>query len=132
MSRHIDALARTVVDISYHLHRDLGPGLLETAYELILYEEIMRKGIPVARQVPVSITYNEIAIPDAFKIDLLVDQQLVVELKAAEKFSPVHARQVLTYLKLANHRVGLLINFGVANFKDAVRRFANGHDDIRE
>jgi GxxExxY protein len=131
MERHIDELARIVIDTAFQIHRDLGPGLLESAYELILFEKLRAKAIPVERQVPVDIEYSGIRVANAFKIDLLIDGRLIVELKSVEAHAPVHAKQVLTYLKLTGRPVGLLINFGAASFKDGIRRLANRHDDVR-
>jgi GxxExxY protein len=121
--RSLDDIARVVVDAAFHIHRDLGPGLLESACELILAEKLAMLGLRVERQISIDIEYAGIRIANAFKIDLLVEGQLVVELKSVENFAPVHAKQVLTYLKLTNLRLGLLINFGMATFKEGVRRF---------
>jgi GxxExxY protein len=130
MESDLDRLARIVIDTSYHIHFDLGPGLLESAYEIILFELLVSRGLRVARQVPIDIDYRDIRIENAFKVDLLVESKLVVELKATEKFAPVHAKQVLTYLKLMNLPLGLLINFGAATFKEGVKRLANNHTDL--
>ena len=130
MESDLDELARIVVDTSYHIHHDLGPGLLESAYEIILFELLLARGLNVERQVPINIDYRKIQIANAFKVDLLVETKLVVELKATENFAPVHAKQVLTYLKLMNLPLGLLINFGAATFKEGVRRLANNHTDL--
>lgn len=130
MTRSIDDIARIVVDTAFHIHHDLGPGLLETAYELILFEKLMMLGLAVERQVAIDIEYSGIRIANAFKIDLLVERQLIIELKSVEAFTPVHAKQILTYLKLTDLRVGLLINFGMATFKEGVKRFANNHRDL--
>jgi GxxExxY protein len=127
--RSLDDIARVVVDAAFHIHRDLGPGLLESAYELILAEKLGMLGLRVERQVSIDIEYSGIRIANAFKIDLLVEGQLVVELKSVENFAPVHAKQVLTYLKLTNLRLGLLINFGMATFKEGVRRFVVDQHD---
>jgi GxxExxY protein len=127
--RSLDDIARVVVDAAFHIHRDLGPGLLESAYELILAEKLAMLGLKVERQVSIDIEYSGIRIANAFKIDLLVEGRLVVELKSVETFAPVHAKQVLTYLKLTNLRLGLLINFGMATFKEGVRRFVVDQHD---
>jgi GxxExxY protein len=127
--RSLDDIARVVVDAAFHIHRDLGPGLLESAYELILAEKLAMLGLRVERQISIDIEYAGIRIANAFKIDLLVEGQLVVELKSVENFAPVHAKQVLTYLKLTNLRLGLLINFGMATFKEGVRRFVVDQHD---
>jgi GxxExxY protein len=130
MADDLDQLAHIVVDAGFHIHNDLGPGLLETAYELILFEKLVSRGLRVDRQVPINIEYSGIKVENAFKLDLLVENRLVVELKATESFVPVHAKQVLTYLKLMNLPLGLLINFGAAMYKDGVRRLANNHTDL--
>jgi iron complex transport system substrate-binding protein len=130
MLEDLDEIARTVIDTGFHMHKDLGPGLLESAYELILFEKLISLGLRVDRQVAINIAYSGIKVENAFKVDLLVEQRLVVELKATEGFAPVHAKQVLTYLKLMNLPLGLLINFGAATFKQGVRRLANNHTDL--
>ena len=130
MTDEIDRLARIVVDTSFHIHADLGPGMLETAYELILFEKLVERGLSVERQLPVDIDYQGIRVAGAFKLDLLVESKLVVELKAIESLLPVHGRQVLTYLKLMNLPLGLLINFGAPTIKQGIRRVANNHKDL--
>jgi iron complex transport system substrate-binding protein len=130
MSRdpELEALVTLVVDMGFRLHRDLGPGLLETAYEMILAEKLRERGIALARQVPINVKYEGILIENAFKIDLLVANRLIVELKSVERVNPVHSKQVLTYLRLMNLPLGLLMNFGQALFKDGVKRISNGYD----
>jgi iron complex transport system substrate-binding protein len=130
MSRddQLEALATLVVDMAFGLHRDLGPGLLETAYEIILFEKLRQSGIAVARQVPINVQYDGILIENAFKIDLLIANRLVIELKSVERLNPVHAKQVLTYLRLMDLPLGLLVNFGQSLFKDGVKRITNGYD----
>jgi GxxExxY protein len=130
MRNELDMLASIVIDTSYRIHKDLGPGLLETAYEMILFAKLTSCNLDVQRQVPISIEYSGIKIENAFKVDLLIDRRLVVELKSTEAFAPVHAKQVLTYLKLMNLPLGLLINFGTATFKQGVRRLVNNHSDL--
>ena len=129
MLRHdeLERLARAVVDCGYQLHKDLGPGLLESAYEALMAEALRQSGISVVRQVPVTMTYKGIVVDNAFKIDLLVDSTLVVELKSIERLAPVHGKQVLTYLRLMKLPLGLLMNFGQATFKDGLRRIANDY-----
>ncbi|MEZ5744466.1 MAG: GxxExxY protein [Sphingomonadaceae bacterium] len=123
----LERIARTVVDCGFHIHQDLGPGMLETAYEVILAAELQRNGLTVERQVPVRMEYKGLVVDNAFKIDLLVDRQLIVELKSIERLAPVHGKQVLTYLKLMDLPLGLLMNFGQALFKDGLRRIANDY-----
>ena len=124
---HIERVARIVVDCAYHLHRDLGPGLLESAYELLLRELLIEQGLHVRCQVPLPLRYRHIAIDNAFKIDMLVENRLVIELKSVEKLMPLHGKQLLTYLRLMDAPLGLLINFGQAMFKDGIQRIVNRH-----
>lgn len=121
----LDALARTVVDTAFRLHRDLGPGLLESAYEILLAARLSRDGIVVDRQVPVDASFEGVVLPAAFKIDLLVERRIVIELKSVEKTAPAHAKQVLTYLKLGGYSLGFVINFGAPLFKDGIKRLIN-------
>lgn len=123
----LERVARTVVDCGYHLHGDLGPGLLESAYEALMAEGLRQSGRDVARQVPVTMSYKGVVVDNAFKIDLLVENSLVVELKSIERLAPVHGKQILTYLRLMRLPLGLLINFGQATFKDGLRRIANDY-----
>jgi GxxExxY protein len=123
----IEALARTSVDCGFHLHKELGPGLLESVYEVLLAESLKERGLFVARQVQVPIQYKGIVIDNAFKCDLLVEGKLVIELKSTEKHAPVHAKQLLTYLRLMHLPLGLLMNFGLATFKEGVMRLANDY-----
>mgnify|MGYP000616135398 CR=1 FL=1 len=116
-----------VVDCGYRLHRDLGPGLLETAYEMLIVHQLSKRGLRVARQVFVPLRYDGVVVDNAFKIDLLVEDRLVVELKSVEKLMPVHGKQVLTYLRLMDLPLGLLMNFGESLFRNGVKRIANDH-----
>ena len=124
-SNDLEDIARTVIDCGYHLHCDLGPGLLESAYELILSNLVERRGLAVRRQVPIQINYDGVVVDNAFKIDLLVENKLLIELKSTERNSPVYAKQVLTYLRLMDLPLGLLINFGQPTFKGGLQRVAN-------
>ncbi len=125
--KDIEAIAAHVVDAGFKLHKALGPGLLESAYELILCERLRADGFRVDRQVPINITYDDISIEKAFVIDLLVEDQLVLELKSVEQTHPVHSKQVLTYLKLTGLSLGFVMNFGAATFKDGIRRVVVNH-----
>lgn len=126
-SDDLEDIARIVIDCGYHLHRDVGPGLLEGAYELILSRMIERRGLEVRLQVAIRINYDGVVIDNAFKIDLLVQDRLVIELKSTERASPVHAKQVLTYLRLMDMPLGLLMIFGQPTFKGGLRRVANNY-----
>jgi iron complex transport system substrate-binding protein len=120
--RHLDALARQIVDVAFRLHRDVGPGLLETAYETLLSAKLTAIGLEVDRQVAVDVVYEGITLPSAFRMDLLVNRSVVIEIKSVEKTLPVHSKQLLTYLRLGGYPLGFVINFGTAMFKDGIRR----------
>ena len=119
-----------VVDTAFHLHRDLGPGLLESVYEAVLARMLRERGLRVERQKSVSFEFHGIYFDEGLRVDLLVEDCLVVELKSVEKLAPVHAKQVLTYLRLMKLSLGLLINFGAATFKEGVKRIVNNHQDF--
>jgi GxxExxY protein len=125
VSDELDRIAKIIVDTAFHIHEDLGPGLLEAAYEALLFEKLKKRSSHVDRQVPITVEYDGIRLDNAFKIDLLIEGKIIVELKATEKTLPVHARQVLTYLKLTNLRLGFLINFGAPTFKVGTKRLIN-------
>ena len=118
----LDALARQVVDSALTVHRELGPGLLESVYEHCLAFELEQRGVAVSRQVQVPVRYRGVELNAGLRIDLLVGGSVVVEVKAVESLQPVHDAQLLTYLKLAGHRLGLLINFNVPLLKHGIRR----------
>lgn len=107
-----DELATIIVDACFKIHKELGPGLLETVYEVILQRELQKRGLTVARQVPVTIAWDSETFKEAFLADLLVHNLVVVELKSVEKLIPVHGKQLLTYLRLMDKRLGLLVSFG--------------------
>ena len=125
--RDIDEISGDVLDVALKLHRELGPGLLESVYEALLARRMEQMGHPVARQLPVDIEFDGICIAGAFKIDLLVDHRLIVEIKSVERLTAVHGKQLLTYLRLTKQPVGLLINFGGETLKEGVRRVVNDH-----
>ena len=126
MPTNAEELARIVVDCSYRLHQNLGPGLLESAYEAILADQLARRGIRVERQKPIPIWYDGIELAEGFRADLMLEGKLLVELKSVERLSPLHSKQVLTCLRLLDLPLGLLINFGGASLKEGLRRIANG------
>ncbi|MCL4674309.1 MAG: GxxExxY protein [Sphingomonadaceae bacterium] len=123
----IEALAREAVDCGYRIHRDLGPGLLESAYEALLSQSLIRRGFHVDRQLSLPLEYDGVVVDNAFKLDLLVERKLVIELKSLDRLAPVHGKQVLTYLRLMRLPLGLLMNFGQATFKDGLKRVANDY-----
>jgi iron complex transport system substrate-binding protein len=128
VARDIDRISGDVVDVAIRLHRDLGPGLLESVYETVLAAKLARMGYKVETQVPVSIRFEDMRFDNAFRIDLLVDDRLIVEIKSVERPTAAHAKQLLTYLRLTDHTVGLLINFGGATLKEGIRRLVNNHN----
>jgi len=125
--RDIDAISGDVLDVALRLHRDLGPGLLESVYEAVLAARLAQIGYAVVRQQPVNIEFEGVRIDAAFRIDLMVDGRLIVEIKSVERLLPVHAKQLLTYLRLTRQPVGLLLNFGGQTLKEGVRRLVNNH-----
>ena len=124
---HTEEIARSVVREGLELHREFGPGLLEGVYETLLEIRLLGKGLKVERQKPFGVTYAGVVVQNAFRIDLLVEQQIVVELKSSETLAPVHFKQVLTYLKILDLPLGLLVNFGAATFRDGIHRVANNY-----
>ena len=127
---NVEEASSVVVDAAFQLHRDLGPGLLESVYETVLARALQRRGLKVERQKSVPFDFDGLHFDEGLRVDLFVEDCLVVELKSVETFAPVHAKQLLTYLRLMKLPVGLLINFGAATFKEGVRRVVNGHRDV--
>jgi GxxExxY protein len=119
---NVEATARDVVDAAIAVHRVLGPGLLESAYEACLAHELEKRGHSVLRQVALPLVYDTIKLEAGYRIDLIVDGGVIVEVKAVETIAPVHEAQLLTYLRLSNRRLGFLINFNVALLKQGIKR----------
>jgi GxxExxY protein len=124
----LDDVTGTIVDAAVGIHRGLGPGLLESAYEVVLAALLARRGLRVERQLPISFSFEGIEFEQAFRVDLLVEQRVVVEVKSVERIARVHPKQLLTYLRLMNLRVGLLLNFGAGTMKEGVKRVVNDLD----
>jgi len=122
-------IADRVMDVAFQIHRELGPGLLESVYEVILARKLTDTGLVVERQVPVPIQFQGILFDEGFRADLFVEQKLIIELKSVERLQPVHSKQLLTYLRLTGCRLGLLINFGENLMKDGFKRVVNGLED---
>ena len=114
-----------VIDAGMEIHKSLGPGLLESAYQRILQDELLSRGLKVRSEVALPVRFKERTYEAAFRADLVIQEKVIVELKSVEKLSPVHKKQLLTYLKLANMRVGLLMNFGESLLKDGIVRLVN-------
>ena len=121
-----EEIAKIVVDCAFHLHKELGPGLLETVYEVVLAKRLEKEGLKVERQKPIPIVVDDIKFNEGFRADLLINDLLLIELKSVETVLPVHAKQLLTYLRLLNLPMGFLINFGGETFKEGVKRILNG------
>lgn len=121
------AISKAVLDASFPIHSDLGPGLLEKVYERVLEAELIEKGFEVRRQVPISIKYKNLEFDEAFRADLIVENKVLVELKASETNHPVYYRQLVSYLKLSSMRYGLLMNFGSEHLRDGIKRVVNGY-----
>lgn len=118
--------ANIIVDACYKVHTQLGPGLLESVYETVLYHELKERGLSVKRQVIVQIEYEGIVLEEGFRADLIVDNSVIIELKSVESVVPVHKKQLLTYLRLSDKKLGLLVNFGENLIKDGITRIVNG------
>ncbi len=125
--RDIDEISGQVVDIAVRVHRALGPGLLEHVYETVLAGKLMEAGLKVERQKPVDILFEGSRFEAAFRIDLFVEDRLIVEIKSVDRLAAVHAKQLLTYLRLCDQPVGLLLNFGGETLKEGIRRLVNNH-----
>jgi len=119
-------ISREIVDASYKIHTTLGPGLLESAYETVLAYELQKRGLNVVRQKPLPVIYEQVKLDEGYKADIIVEDKVIVELKSVEVVAPVHKKQLLTYLRLADKRLGLLINFGGPTIKSGISRIVNG------
>lgn len=122
-------VAKIIVDCAFRVHTKLGPGLLESVYETVLAYELRNAGLQVARQVAVPVVYDDMTFEEGFRADLIVASLVTIELKSVEVIAPVHKKQLLTYLRLGDKRLGLLINFGAALIKDGITRVVNGLPD---
>lgn len=125
-------IGRIVVDCALKVHQKLGPGLLESVYDVTMAHEIEKRGLSVERQLPIPIVYDNLRFDDGFRADIVVANSVILELKSVEQIQPVHKKQLLTYLRLSNMRLGFLINFGAELIKDGLSRISNGAADWRE
>lgn len=123
----LEELSAEIVDAALKLHKGLGPGLFESVYEAVLERDLRRRGLKVERQKSLSFEYDGMEFADTLRIDLLVDQRIIVEIKSVERLLPVHPKQVLTYLRLLDLSMGFLINFGAPTLKEGLHRIVNGH-----
>ena len=122
-------IGKLVVDSAVTVHRELGPGLLESVYEVILAHELRQRGLRVERQVPISIESRGIKYDEAFRADIVVEGKVILELKSVEQVTRVHQKQLLTYLRLTGYKLGFLLNFGEALMKKGITRAVNGLDE---
>lgn len=128
--RDKEELSKIVVDCAYRMHVDIGPGLLESVYEAVFEKLLLEKELRVVRQKAIPIQLMGITVNEGFRADLIVEDLLLIELKSVEKLNPVHAKQVLTYLRLLNLPLGLLINFGAVTLKEGCQRIVNGRQNF--
>lgn len=123
----VDAITADVLSEAIKIHRELGPGLYESVYETVLAGALARRGYKVERQKSVDIQYDGMTFEDAYKIDILVEESLVIEIKSVERLTGAHAKQVITYLRLLKQPLGLLLNFSGETMKEGIRRLVNNH-----
>jgi GxxExxY protein len=122
-------IAKIVVDAATAVHRGLGPGLLETVYEVAFAHELQKRGLQVEQQIPIPIQYDGLKFDEGFRADIIVEQKVVIELKSVEHASPAHKKQIQTYLRLTGCKLGFLLNFGEALMKDGIARAVNGLEE---
>ena len=119
-------IARQIVDAAYKIHTTLGPGLFESVYEAVMAQELSKRGLQFKRQQPLPVVWENLHLEAGFRADLIVENKVIVEIKSVEAIAPVHRKQLLTYLRLSNKRLGILINFDVNLIKDGIARVVNG------
>ena len=118
-------IAKQIVDAAYKIHVQVGPGLLESAYEAMLSYELEKRGFKVSKQQPIPVIYENVHLEVGYRADMIIQDKVIIELKSVEQVAPVHKKQLLTYLRLADKRLGLLINFGATRIKDGITRVVN-------
>ena len=123
MKQSINEITEKIIGAAIAVHKELGPGLLESAYEACLVYELVQNGLKVESQKSLPVSYRGIKVDCGYRIDLLVEDQIILELKSVEKLEPIHEAQVLSYLRLSEYKIGLLINFNVSLLKNGIRRF---------
>ncbi len=126
--KDVEVIASKVIECGIYIHKSLGPGLLESAYETFLADRLEKQGLQVARQKLIRAQFEDMHVDAGFRIDLLIEDQLIVELKSVDSLLPVHSKQLLTYLRLMNLPLGLLMNFGGVTLKEGLRRVVNNYD----
>jgi len=125
-------IAKQILDAAFFVHTKLGPGLLESVYEVVLAYELQKRGLTAERQKPMPIVYDNIRFDEAFRSDVVVNGKVIAELKSVESLLPVHGKQLLTQLWLSGLKLGLLVNFGEAHLKNGIKRIINGHLDAED
>ncbi len=125
----LNRITESIIGAAIEVHRDLGPGLLESAYENCLTFELVERGLKVEQQKPLPVVYREVKLDCGYRLDLLVEEAVIVEVKAVDRLAPIHKAQLLSYLRLSGCKVGLLINFNVKVLKDGIRRVVNDFPD---
>jgi GxxExxY protein len=120
-----EQIIKTILDSSFQVHTELGPGLLESSYEACLAHELMSKGLNVQVQKPLPLVYQQVKLEIGYRIDVIVENEIIVEIKSVEALNDLHLAQILTYLKLSNKKIGLLINFNVKSLKEGIQRIIN-------
>jgi iron complex transport system substrate-binding protein len=126
----IEELARVAIDCGFKIHSELGPGMLESFYEAVLAGSLTKRGLAVQRQKPIVVEYDGMRFAEGFRADIIVENRLIVEVKSVERLAPVHGKQLLTYLRLSEQPLGLLMNFGCATFREGLKRVVNNHTDF--
>lgn len=126
---HENEIAQVVVDVAYHIHVKLGPGLLESVYEAVMVHELRKRGLNVEKEVPIPVIWEGVQMDVGFRADLILENKVIVELKSIEEIARVHKKILLTYLRVADRRLGLLINFGAELIKDGTFRVVNNLTD---
>jgi GxxExxY protein len=129
VSMHENEIAKVIVDSAFKIHTTLGPGLLESVYEVVMTHELRSRGLEVERQVAVPICYDGIQFEEGFRLDLLVEKKVIIEIKSVEKVAGAHKKQLLTYLRLASCKLGLLINFNEELIRTGISRIVNGLEE---
>jgi GxxExxY protein len=130
ISADLESLSYKIIGLAIEVHRQLGPGLLESAYQQCLYYEIKKAGLKVEKELTLPILYKDIKLDHGYRIDLLIEDRLVIELKTVESFTSVHFAQILTYLRLGNYPLGLLINYNSKILKNNIKRFINSNSGL--
>ncbi|TGK06038.1 GxxExxY protein [Leptospira selangorensis] len=125
---NINEITKEIIDAAIKIHKQIGPGLLESVYEMVLVRELQLRKLKIETQKYISFEYEGMVFKNAFKIDVLVEETVLIEIKSLEKILPVHSKQLLTYLKLMNNPVGILLNFGMALMKDGIHRIVNQYN----